>query len=112
MDVIHTNSRKAGAPGSIGHVDFFPNGGKSQPGCPYFSANNCSHHRSWQYYVESVTYQQSEKKFQAIKCSTFVNFNQISCSGAPMYNYMGYYADPGAAGIFFLNTSSKAPYSL
>ena len=38
VDVIHTNGRYMtrigfGLPEPIGHVDFYPNGGKSQPGC-------------------------------------------------------------------------------
>lgn len=32
VDVIHTSS-EYGITSGIGHVDFFPNGGKKQPGC-------------------------------------------------------------------------------
>lgn len=38
VDVIHTNGRKTinmglGLYEPMGHVDFYPNGGKTQPGC-------------------------------------------------------------------------------
>ncbi|XP_046384865.1 lipase member H-like [Ischnura elegans] len=34
VDVIHTCSGRYGTPGPVGHVDFYPNGGKAiQPGC-------------------------------------------------------------------------------
>ncbi|XP_015373145.1 PREDICTED: lipase member H-B-like [Diuraphis noxia] len=33
VDVMHTNTAKNGFEKSIGHIDFFPNGGKTQPGC-------------------------------------------------------------------------------
>lgn len=33
VDVIHTNGDKNGLFKSLGHIDFFPNGGKVQPNC-------------------------------------------------------------------------------
>lgn len=33
VDVIHTNGDKNGILKSLGNIDFFPNGGKSQPNC-------------------------------------------------------------------------------
>lgn len=39
VDVVHSNAKPlysggAGMYAPIGHVDFYPNGGKTQPGCP------------------------------------------------------------------------------
>ena len=33
VDVVHTNEPFVGTPQTVGHIDFFPNGGSLQPGC-------------------------------------------------------------------------------
>ncbi|XP_068704034.1 inactive pancreatic lipase-related protein 1-like [Montipora foliosa] len=33
VDVVHTNEPFIGTPQTLGHIDFFPNGGSLQPGC-------------------------------------------------------------------------------
>ncbi|CAG9803035.1 unnamed protein product [Chironomus riparius] len=112
VDVIHTNAYQAGGPKRIGHIDFYPNGGTFQPGCPQFTIDDCNHQRSWQYYAESVTYKQSDKKFQGVQCNTFKLFSNVLCTGTPIFNYMGYYANPNNTGSFFLNTTAQSPFSL
>lgn len=74
VDVIHTNGKLLtslglGLPEVIGHIDFYPNGGKTQPGCArtepsYFDylpisttaiqKAICSHGRSYVYLTESL----------------------------------------------------------
>ena len=48
VDVIHTNGGQLGFPWSIGHIDFYVNGGALQPRCPFAdyrtlnSSNKCT----------------------------------------------------------------------
>ncbi|XP_077550124.1 pancreatic lipase-related protein 2-like [Haemaphysalis longicornis] len=61
VDVLHTSTGSGwtdivaghlGMASSCGHVDFYPNGGRQQPGCWHFTS--CSHSKSTEYYSESV----------------------------------------------------------
>ncbi|XP_043273787.1 phospholipase A1 1-like [Venturia canescens] len=70
VDIIHTNGRSDelfsfGSPQSIGHVDFYPNGGKRQPGCSLHKGllpeivtapqtGICSHGYSYAYFTDSL----------------------------------------------------------
>ncbi|KAH9523417.1 Pancreatic lipase- protein 2 [Bulinus truncatus] len=74
VDIIHTDSEKLyklgfGITHSIGHVDFYPNGGEHQPGCPkenlglFFTLSledlskkaSCSHSRVVDYFTNSIS---------------------------------------------------------
>ncbi|XP_012276889.1 phospholipase A1 [Orussus abietinus] len=54
VQIIHT----AGAPLAIfqplGTSDFYPNGGKSQPGCGIDFFSTCAHSRAYYYFAESI----------------------------------------------------------
>lgn len=39
IDSIHTSSQVLALTHPVGHVDFYPNGGKAQPGCPDLLTN-------------------------------------------------------------------------
>ncbi|KAJ8666851.1 hypothetical protein QAD02_008513 [Eretmocerus hayati] len=74
IDVIHTNARHIlflglGLPDQLGHIDFYPNGGKAQPGCSDIDVSFwsflllpvniiqeaiCSHGRSHTFLTESI----------------------------------------------------------
>lgn len=51
-EVIHTNYGINGYLADLGHVDFYPNGGISMPGC---DSHACDHARSYFYFAESIT---------------------------------------------------------
>jgi len=51
VDIIHTS--KLGIKYSVGHIDFFPNGGKNMPGCK-LKFRDSDHARAYKYWIESI----------------------------------------------------------
>ncbi|XP_021343703.1 pancreatic lipase-related protein 2-like [Mizuhopecten yessoensis] len=132
VDVIHTNgapisSGGAGLMEQSGHVDFYANGGETQPGCPsqitgvigqIFNGKldhlgdtvSCSHSRSHQYFTESIN---SPCPFTAYPCTSYDKFKNGAClsCGSTGCAQMGYYADQyHARGKLYLNTESSSPF--
>lgn len=75
VDIIHTDYGLYGTTHSMGHANFFPNGGRRyQPGCPstLFSDDEwCSHQRSWLFWSESLV---GNKQFVGRKASNYFYF--------------------------------------
>lgn len=51
ISAIHTNGRANGIGEVIGDADFFPNGGRTQPGCQ--TGTGCSHTRAVSFYSKN-----------------------------------------------------------
>ncbi|CAO1423814.1 unnamed protein product [Diamesa tonsa] len=105
VECHHTNGGLIGAGigAPIGHADFFPNGGSSQPGC---LTNTCSHLRAVTYYVESI----NNNGFWAFSCANASDAGRGRCSGFP-YAFMG--GEPSNRqnrGIFWLATNRRSPF--
>ncbi|KAG7302274.1 hypothetical protein JYU34_013768 [Plutella xylostella] len=105
VDVIHTNGGILGMKESVGHKDFYPNGGLSQPGC-YLST--CDHSRAWELYAESIG---APKGFPARKCENWTSFREGHCSKTEV-TYMGLNSLKGSPGAYFLTTGPKPPFGL
>lgn len=68
---IHT---ELGLEEPIGHLNFYPNGGRSlQPGCKFFYA--CSHSRATDLYAE--TYKQNKCQLKGYECKDIESFRQV-----------------------------------
>ncbi|GLD70718.1 inactive pancreatic lipase-related protein 1-like isoform X1 [Lates japonicus] len=136
VDVIHTdglpfNSKLGlGMSQSVGHIDFYPNGGGLMPGC---SANkgsptdldaiwegtmrfdDCNHVRAYQYYSESMV---KPRGFVGFPCSDKDSFAAGKCF--PCANnkcpLMGHHADRFTVTDsisktkYFLNTGGSEPF--
>ncbi|KAJ8928297.1 hypothetical protein NQ314_019152 [Rhamnusium bicolor] len=76
VQVIHTSTTISFAT-SIGHADYFPNGGVKQPGCGDIIYQKCSHHRAHKYYTESIS--TNGKKFVSKRCSGYIDYTFGSC---------------------------------
>ncbi|XP_015516106.2 lipase member H-B [Neodiprion lecontei] len=109
VEIIHTEASYLGIDYSAGDVDFWPNGGSSQPGCSTTSELvqiTCSHARSWAYFAESLS---DEDAFLAIACDSYTEFEAGSCS-SNTEEIMGYATPNTAAGNYMLQTNSDSPY--
>uniref|UniRef100_A0A8I3WJX0 Triacylglycerol lipase n=1 Tax=Callithrix jacchus TaxID=9483 RepID=A0A8I3WJX0_CALJA len=138
VDVIHTDSAPIvpflgfGMSQKVGHLDFFPNGGKQMPGCKKnilstiidingiwegtrdFAA--CNHLRSYKYYSSSIL---NPDGFLGYPCASYNEFQENSCFPCPAEGCpkMGHYADQfkgktsAVEQTFFLNTGESGNFT-
>ncbi|KAJ8953207.1 hypothetical protein NQ314_007392 [Rhamnusium bicolor] len=86
VQVIHTNGGLLGLSTSLGHTDYFPNGGKRQPGCGLDITGSCAHARSYEYYASSI----HNNIFLSQECSSYKDYTRGKCSGS--FSLMGGYS--------------------
>ncbi|KAJ8721489.1 hypothetical protein PYW07_002264 [Mythimna separata] len=108
VDVLHTNALERGKLEPSGHVDFYANGGFTQPGCKTTrkqSKSSCSHARAPAYYAESIT---TDVGFYAKNC-----YSWIWCKIINLVNKIRFveYVPRNAKGLYFFSTNSKPLYA-
>ncbi|XP_070287912.1 pancreatic lipase-related protein 2-like [Myotis yumanensis] len=138
VDVIHTDTSPIvpnlgfGMSQKVGHLDFYPNGGKQMPGCkknipsPIVDVNGlwegtrdfaaCNHLRSYKYYSSSIL---NPDGFLGYPCASYEEFQKNGCFPCPVTGCpkMGHYADQfqgntSAVGqTFFLNTGASGNFA-
>ncbi|XP_071987474.1 pancreatic lipase-related protein 2-like [Engystomops pustulosus] len=136
VDAIHTDTTSTianlgsggyGISHTVGHLDFFPNGGKQMPGCKrnelishvnpddITSTMNelvaCNHLRSYQYYTESILHPDGFIGYRSSSYDAFLGGEGFPCpaDGCPS---MGHYASKyqgitSNTQIFYLNTRGQ-----
>ncbi|CAG7729351.1 unnamed protein product [Allacma fusca] len=105
VDVIHTDGGVTGFLETRGTIDFFPNGGKIQPGC---LVHGCNHFRALDLFIESIS---NPTAFKACKCSSYEDYKKKKCRCNEI-TYMGEFASPTSSpGSYFLQTNSFPPYN-
>ncbi|XP_040279168.1 lipase member I [Bufo bufo] len=128
VDVVHSDIDALGYRENLGHIDFYPNGGTDQPGCPktilsgseYFK---CDHQRSVFLYISSLTEScsvvtfpcENYRDYRIGKCVDCQEFAPLSCP------VLGFYADkwkdylvaknPPVTKAYF-DTASKKPFCI
>ncbi|XP_041477709.1 pancreatic lipase-related protein 2-like isoform X1 [Lytechinus variegatus] len=118
VDVIHTDANDITGLGQMqqmGHQDFYPNGGRTQPGCTESDLlSGCSHMRAVALFSESA--RSTTCRFTAYPCDSWRNFTAGGCGdcGESGCAVMGFHADQNTAvsGNFYLHTDSQSPYCL
>ncbi|GBN46378.1 Pancreatic lipase-related protein 2 [Araneus ventricosus] len=136
VDVIHTDGAEnilggLGISDPIGHVDFYPNGGRRQLGCVYSSTgdtavgaainfttkwiqNGCDHGRANMYFLESIN--TTVCRFLSVQCSSYGGYEQGLC---PPENStivdMGFHLkkpEDSPPVKFYLRTKAEEPHCL
>lgn len=125
VDAIHSDTFYVGSPYRVGHVDFYPNNGKIQKGCPslhvldplnswvdfnrkftilflFSHSDYCSHFQAFRFWAKSLI---SERVYPAKQCSSWKNFKSRRCEKNPT-NFMGFAAQPNHPGVFYNDIES------
>lgn len=76
VEVIHTCAGLLGFSKPIGSASFYPNGGKSQPGCGHDFVGSCAHLRSYDLFLESL----NTPKLVGFECESFENLQHGKCT--------------------------------
>ncbi|XP_066204126.1 lipase member H [Saccopteryx leptura] len=128
VDVIHSDIDALGYRGPLGNIDFYPNGGLDQPGCPktifgglqYFK---CDHQRSVYLYLSSLRENCSITAYPCDSYRDYRNGKCVDCSISQNMScpHLGYYADdwkdyiraqdPPMAKAFF-DTAEENPFCI
>ncbi|KAJ1519687.1 hypothetical protein ONE63_004950 [Megalurothrips usitatus] len=112
IDVIHTGAGILGQRGPNGHVDYYVNGGTTQPGCQSDSlikTLSCDHTKVSPYYVESIV---TPVGFWALPCPNLFSYLLGFCQPKDEdYIIMGEDAPHTARGIYYLSTNGHKPYA-
>ncbi|XP_076982248.1 pancreatic triacylglycerol lipase [Tamandua tetradactyla] len=138
VDVIHTDAAPVipymgfGMTQPVGHLDFFPNGGREMPGCQKNILSQivdiegiwegtrdfvaCNHLRSYKYYSDSIL---NPDGFAGFPCASYKVFTANKCFPCPNGGcpQMGHYADrfPEKTNRmgqeYFLNTGDMSDFA-
>ncbi|XP_053096203.1 lipase member H [Pangasianodon hypophthalmus] len=97
VDALHTDMDAFGYRDSLGHIDYYANGGSDQPGCPktIFSGSKyfkCDHQRSVFLYLDSMNQSRQITAYPCSDYSDFLDGKCLSCerfnsSGCPVFGY-------------------------
>ncbi|XP_007430781.2 lipase member I isoform X1 [Python bivittatus] len=127
VDVIHTDTDGFGFKEPLGNIDFYPNGGTDQPGCPktIFGGSaffKCDHQRSVFLYMSSL---QQNCHITAYPCESYIDYRNGKCMSCNFKSFpcptVGYYANkwkdhlleknPPMTTAYF-DTSDKDPFCM
>jgi len=109
VESLQTNGGELGFLKPIGKGAFYPNGGKSQPGCGLDVSGGCAHSRSYMYYAESVKL----NDFPSVKCENYEYAVKKDCGATYSSVRMGALSNANmAAGDFYTPVNSKSPYGM
>ncbi|XP_065073525.1 phospholipase A1 member A-like [Ochlerotatus camptorhynchus] len=112
VETIMTNAGLLGINEPLGQSNFYPNGGRTQPGCGTDVAGGCAHGRAPTFYIESL---RSSVPFRATRCANHDEVLAGVCTpSGPDANMGGQPSNfgRGVNGIYFLTTNDASPFAL
>ncbi|XP_045152369.1 lipase member H isoform X2 [Echinops telfairi] len=129
VDIIHSDTDALGYKEPLGNIDFYPNGGMDQPGCPKSifgglkSYLKCDHQRAVFLYLASL---RENCNITTYPCGSYWDYRNGMCinCGPELKEpcpLMGYYADQWKVYLgrkdtptttAFFDTAAKRPYCL
>ncbi|XP_037955369.1 phospholipase A1-like [Teleopsis dalmanni] len=102
VEVVHTNGGVFAYYAPCGHADYYPNGGKVQPGCGVLNTV-CSHQRSYRLVAEMWSI---KNEYVVTKCASTDEMSLKECSWVNVNMGKNY----ERTGIYYLETNNAAPY--
>jgi pimeloyl-ACP methyl ester carboxylesterase len=116
VDGIHTSAGsnillgQLGFTNPFGSIDFYPNGGKSQPRCSTSLSLTCNHYSAVIYMDSSLT-ASNQCLFLSYKCNSWDEYDKGQCAGTDSGSRMGYFSvRQSGRGSHYLRTTRSAPY--
>ncbi|XP_005863552.1 PREDICTED: lipase member I [Myotis brandtii] len=81
VDVIHSDTNGLGILEPLGHIDFYPNGGEKQPGCPTTILSGmqfikCDHQRAIHLFMAAL---ETNCNFISFPCHSYEDYKTGSC---------------------------------
>ncbi|XP_066472474.1 phospholipase A1 member A [Tiliqua scincoides] len=81
VEAIHTDADNFGIRIPVGHIDYYINGGRDQPGCPRFFSSGykyliCDHMRAVHFYISAL---EDSCPMMAFPCSSYADFMAGHC---------------------------------
>ncbi|XP_024118896.1 lipase member H [Oryzias melastigma] len=124
VDVLHTDMDSLGFRETLGHIDFYANGGADQPNCPktIFSGESyfkCDHQRSVNLFMDTINGTCSSWAYPCLSYRDFLDGKCLKCDtfgtlGCPLFGYdsikwKDYLPQPSLAKYYF-STNGESPY--
>lgn len=76
VESIHTAAGSLGLTAPLGDAAFYPNGGRSQPGCGWDLSGSCAHSRAHEFFAESLN---SVLGFYSWNCGSHAEITRGRC---------------------------------
>ena len=117
VDAIHTSAGNIILLGKLGFtkpyadVDFYPNGGVSQPQCEGNLSITCNHDSSMRYFEASISSSSCQEGFKSLACNSWNDFKNKKCDANALCSKMGYLSfESQGKGKQYLSTRKVYPY--